>query len=324
MTHVTHGQRHKELVMAIAITSLIAMAALYLPGLGLLVGVFIPIPVLFYRSKLGRSRGAMILIATTLIIASTMHWRSVPFTVFFFEMGLVGFILSEIFEMNLSVEKTVAATTGVIVATWGLMWALYELLSANSLWGLMSNYLTKNFELALAMYREMEVSEEKINILAQSMEGILYVVLRTMPAIVIASTLFVVWSNILLARPLLRSKQLFCPDFGALNEWKAPEQLVWLVIGSGVLLLVPRGGPRLLGLNVLIIMTTIYFFQGIAIVSFYFEKKRVPRMLRGILYCLIAIQQLLLLLVAAVGLFDMWADFRRIKKRSGELNESNT
>ncbi len=189
---------------------------------------------------------------------------------------------------------------------------------------LISNYLAKNLELALAVYKEMEVSEEKIAILAQSMEGILYVMLRIMPAIVIVSTLFVVWSNLLLARPLLRSRQLFCPDFGALNQWKAPEPLVWLVIGSGVLLLIPHGGLRLVGLNSLIIMMMIYFFQGVAIVSFYFGKKHVPRIFRGILYGLIAIQQLVLLLVVAVGFFDMWIDFRRMKKRSGELNESNT
>lgn len=315
MTDITHIQLHKEIVMAIVITTLISMAALYLPVLGLLVSVFIPLPILFYRSKLGRPRGALILIAVTLIVASMMGWRSITSTVFFFELGLVGLILSEVLEMNLSVEKTVAVTTGVVVGTGAVLLGLYGLFSTNSLWGLMSNYVNKNLELALAMSREMNVSEEKIGVLAQSIEGILYVMLRIMPAIVIVSTLFVVWSNLLLARPVLRGRQLFCPDFGTLNEWKAPEPLVWPVIVSSVLLLIPHGGFKLLGVNGLIIMMMIYFFQGIAIVSFYFEKKQFPRILRGVLYGLIAIQQFVLLLVIAIGFFDMWIDFRRIKKR---------
>jgi uncharacterized protein YybS (DUF2232 family) len=58
----------------------------------------------------------------------------------------------------------------------------------------------------------------------------------------------------------------------------------------------------------------IYFFQGIAIVSFYVEKKQFPRLLRVMLYGLIAMQQLLLLLVIAVGFFDTWIDFRRERK----------
>jgi uncharacterized protein YybS (DUF2232 family) len=324
VSQITHREPQKEFITAIAITTLIAMAGLYLPVLGFVVSVFVPLPVLFYRAKLGRSQGALILIAVTLIVASVMGRWSITSTAFFFELGLVGFILSEVFSMNLSVEKTVAVTTGVVIATGGVMLGLYGLLSTKSLWGLMSDYLQGNLQLALAIYKEMEVSEERIAVLSQSMEGILYVMLRITPAIAIVATLFVIWSNLLLARPLLRSRDLFCPDFGTLNEWKAPEPLVWLVILSGVLILMPNQGLRLLGINGLIIMMMIYFFQGIAIVSFYFEKKQFPKLLRGILYGLIALQQLVLLLVIAAGLLDMWIDFRRMKKGAENQDESHT
>ncbi len=324
MSQTTHRDPQKEFITAIAITTLIVMAGLYLPVLGFVVSVFVPLPVLFYRAKLGRSQGALILIAVTFIVASVMGRWSITSTAFFFELGLVGFILSEVFSMNLSVEKTVAVTTGVVIATGGVMLGLYGLLSTKSLWGLMSDYLQGNLQLALAIYKEMEVSEERIAILSQSMEGILYVMLRITPAIAIVATLFVVWSNLLLARPLLRSRDLFCPDFGTLNEWKAPEPLVWLVILSGVLILMPNQGLRLLGINGLIIMMMIYFFQGIAIVSFYFEKKQFPKLLRGVLYGLIALQQLVLLLVIAAGFLDMWIDFRRMKKGAENQDESHT
>jgi uncharacterized protein YybS (DUF2232 family) len=57
---------------------------------------------------------------------------------------------------------------------------------------------------------------------------------------------------------------------------------------------------------------TIYFFQGIAIISFYFEKKRFPRLLRIVLYSLIALQQVVLLVVVGLGFFDMWLNFRKL------------
>ena len=104
------------------------------------------------------------------------------------------------------------------------------------------------------------------------------------------------------------------PDFGRLNQWKAPEHLVWAVIASGILLLVGDSGLSIIGINGLIILMMIYFFQGIAIVSFYLEKKQLPRFLRILLYGLIAMQQLLLLLVIAVGFFDTWIDFRHERK----------
>lgn len=324
MSQITHREPQREFVTATAITTLMVLAGLYLPVLGFLVSVFVPLPVLFYRAKLGRSQGALILVAVTVIVVSMMGRRSITSAVFFFELGFAGLILSEVLAMNLSVEKTVAVTTGVVIATGSVMLAFYGLLSTNSLWGLVSDYLHRNLELALAIYKEMEVSEERIAILAQSMEGILYVMLRIMPAIAIVSTLFVVWSNLLLARPLLRSRDLFCPDFGTLNEWKAPEPLVWMVILSGVVILMPNKGLKLVGINGLLILMMIYFFQGIAIVSFYFEKKQFPRLLRGILYGLIALQQLVLLLVVAAGFLDMWIDFRRMKKGVENQDESHT
>jgi uncharacterized protein YybS (DUF2232 family) len=314
LTHITHSQTHIDVIVGIAITALISMAALHLSVLGPLAGLFIPLPILFYRFKLGRSLGLLILTAVTLIVTFIVGWNSIGTVAFLFELGLVGLILPEVFEMNMSVEKTVGITTGAVLATGAVMLVLYSLLSTTSPWAVVSDYMEKSAKLALAMYREMDASEEKIGVLARSLDGIVYLVLRIMPAIVIITTLFVVWSNLLLARFLLRSKQLFCPDFGRLNQWKAPEPLIWVAIASGGLLLFGHPGIKMLGINGLIVIMTIYFFQGIAIVSFYFEKKQFPKILRAFLYGLIAVQQLLLLVVITVGFFDMWIDFRRTRK----------
>jgi uncharacterized protein YybS (DUF2232 family) len=314
LTHIAHGQTRKDVIVTIAVTTLISMAALHLTVLGPFVGLFVPLPILFYRSKLGRSSGLLILIAVSLIVTSFVGLNSLGTAAFLFELGLVGLILPEVFEMNLSVEKTVGFTAGGVLTMGALILALYTLVSTTSPWALASDYVEKSVKLALAMYREMDVSEEKIDMLSQSLDGILYVMLRIIPAIMIVATLFVVWSNLLLARLVLRSKELFCPDFGRLNQWKAPEHLVWVAIASGVLLLFGHPGIKMLGINGLIVMMMIYFFQGIAVVSFYFEKKQFPKILRILLYSLIAIQQPLLLVVVALGFFDIWIDLRRTRK----------
>lgn len=317
-------KRHKDFLTATGITALLALAGLYLPVIGLFISVFVPLPVLFYRSRLGRSQGALILVCVTVIVAFAMQWRSLTPAVFFFELGLIGFVLSEMFELNLSLEKTVGLTTGLVLLVGLALVAIYEMFSAGTLWDRLTQYLSRNLELALDMYRQMDIPADQINALSQSMEGILYVMVRIMPAIVVVSVLLVVWGNLLLARPLLRSKKLFYPAFGALNEWQAPERLVWVAIFSGFLLLIPHNSLKFLGVNMLIIMMMVYFFQGIAIVSFYFEKKQFPRLLRGILYGLIVLQQFVLLLVIALGFFDLWVDFRRMKKGVSDDNESNS
>jgi len=130
---------------------------------------------------------------------------------------------------------------------------------------------------------------------------------------VTASFLMITWSNLLMARSLLKRRGLFFPAFGALNLWKAPDYLVWVLIGCGGFLMLPGGTLKVIGINGLLVLLMVYFFQGIAIVSFFFEKKQFPRLLRIFFYSLIAIQQIVLLVVIGLGLFDMWLNFRKIK-----------
>jgi uncharacterized protein YybS (DUF2232 family) len=50
------------------------------------------------------------------------------------------------------------------------------------------------------------------------------------------------------------------------------------------------------------------------VVGYFFKIKRIPFFFKILFYVLILIQQYLLLVVAALGLFDLWADFRKLIK----------
>jgi uncharacterized protein YybS (DUF2232 family) len=93
---------------------------------------------------------------------------------------------------------------------------------------------------------------------------------------------------------------------------------MWGVIACGLTILLPDKTFKVIGLNGLIVLMTIYFFQGIAIVSFYFEKKGVPRMFKIFIYSLIAIQQIILMAVIGLGFFDVWFDFRKLELKESE------
>jgi uncharacterized protein YybS (DUF2232 family) len=166
----------------------------------------------------------------------------------------------------------------------------------------------------MVLYQSMGMSEENIHLIDRFLADIQPLIVQIIPAMVTASTLFVAWTNILIARPVLKRRSLSYPDFGPLNMWKAPEYLVWGVIGCGLALFLPEPTINIIGQNGLLILMTVYFFQGIAIVSFYFEKKRLPRFIRFFLYTLIAVQHLILLAVIGLGFFDMWVNFRRLGK----------
>ena len=317
MSQTVQGNISKDIISGVAIIGLIFTASTYLPIIGFFFSLFIPLPILFYRSKLGRTTGIIVYILS--IIIMIVMTGSISLDIFFFaELLLLGFVLSELFEMRLSIEKTISYACASVLITGIVILFFYSNLSNTGIYTLASEYISRNLELTMAMYESLGVPEESIHIISNSMEKIHYVLIRIIPAMLISLTLFVSWTSLLIAKPLLKAKNIFFPDFDSLKLWKAPEFMVWLFIGCGVMLILPENSFKILGLNGLIILLTIYFFQGIAIVSFYFEKKNVPRIFRIFLYSVLALQQLVLLSVIGLGFFDMWINFRKlgIKKES--------
>jgi uncharacterized protein YybS (DUF2232 family) len=307
----------KDIAIGVMATLVIFSAAVFMPVVGFVFSLFIPLPVLFYRAKLGRRHGLIV----PLVAISVMSLVFGGFTmdiVFFSGLMLLGFVLSEMFEKELSVEMTVLAACSIVLGT-GLIGILfYSLVIGKGLHALVSAYVATNLELSLAMYEGIGIPQETIDAISRSLDQIQYVLVRIMPSLAAASTLFVAWTNLIAARPIMLRRGLFIPDFGRLNHWRAPEPLVWGVIGCGLIMLFPATGIRLIGVNGLLVLLTIYFIQGISIVSFYFEKKRLPRTIRVILYTMIAFQQLLLLIIICIGLFDMWINFRKIDTNKHE------
>ncbi len=306
----------KDIVTGVSVTSLIFLISVFIPIIGFVAALFIPLPILFYRLRLGRINGLVIPIISSLVMVVFIGGISLDI-LFFAGLLLIGFILGELFELNLSIEKTTLYASGSVVLSGLIGLIISSMLTGEGVFGIVSNYVAKNLELTLVLYQSMGMSQENVQLISQSLDKIQHVLVTIIPALVSTSTLFVTWISILLAKPVLISRSLYYPDFGPLKLWKAPDYLVWVVIGCGLALFLPIPVIKVIGLNGLLILMTVYFFQGIAIVSYYFNKKRFPKILRVFLYTLMALQQLILLAVIGLGFFDLWINFRRLGKQAG-------
>lgn len=311
MPFIGNADRLKDIAIGIGITSLLFVVTLQSPILGFFCTVGIPLPTIYYRAKLGRKAGLLVPVVALLTLIPKFGGISIDL-LYFFELVLIGYVLCEMFGQNMAIEKTVVLTCAVALSAGLVVLFLHSATTATGIDTLVSLYVRKNLEATVALYEGMGVPTDTIQLIRDSLDGIQYVLVRIVPALSVASVLFLTWTSLLLARPLLKRGNLFYPEFGQLNLWKSPEPLVWGAIGCGLMLVIPEPAVKLLGINGLLILMTIYFFQGIAIISYYFEKKRFPRVLRLFLYSLIALQQIVLLIVVALGFFDMWLNFRKL------------
>jgi uncharacterized protein YybS (DUF2232 family) len=154
-----------------------------------------------------------------------------------------------------------------------------------------------------------EFSAEQLRDLRQFIRELEQWLLQVYPAIIILGmavfVLIQVW-----ALSLLSGRHFSLPG-DAYVDWKTPELLIWVLIGSGLLVITTDGLIKQFGLNLLLILLLAYFIQGLAIVTNLFERRRVPMFLRIPGYMMILFLNPLPIIVAGVGVFDLWIDFRK-------------
>jgi uncharacterized protein YybS (DUF2232 family) len=103
-------------------------------------------------------------------------------------------------------------------------------------------------------------------------------------------------------------------DASFFKRWKAPEYLVWPTIVSGFFLVMNVGTVSDIALNVFKALMAVYVFQGLSIISYFFDLWKVRGLFRFIGY-LVSLM-LMMALVLSLGFFDLWFDFRNKFRQS--------
>lgn len=306
-----------DLLRGIIVVGLLFYAATHIPIFGFFISLLIPVLILFYRMKLGRRIGGIIPAVSGAVMAVTLGWASFEL-LYFIELMVLGFALGELFERQLSVERTLLLASAAVIGSGAACLVVYAAAAGISPTAMATEYVDRNLQMTMALYESIGMADEVMQAVSESLDAIRFFLVRILPALAVSSVLFTAWTTLLLLRPAARRYGLACPDFGRLNLWRPPEVLVWGAIGSGILLLLPGKELRMMGVNGLIILMTVYFLGGIAIISFFLEKKRLPLFFRICVYMFIALQQIAFFLVIGIGFFDIWFNFRKLDTQKEE------
>lgn len=311
----------KDILTGTGILIFFGAATLYFPVFGFVFFLLMPLPVAFYRVKFGRNASGIMTVAALSVIWFIGRNSAMDFWLMLCMSGL-GFSLGEVLERDLSIEETIAYPCAAVLAGAIAVLFLAGGIADTAPWEMVSGYVEKSVEMTAAAYEEMDVRDARIRLLIDSPERVHYVLMRILPAMTVSALIFCAWVNLLLARIVFPALHAGRTGFSQLNRWKTPDRLVWAAIGCALLVLAAKGPVSFIGINGLIILMMIYLFQGLAVISFYFETRRVPMFLRIIIYTLLVIQQVLALVVAGLGFFDTWADFRRLGTESSGNDKS--
>jgi uncharacterized protein YybS (DUF2232 family) len=304
-----------QVLMLAALTVTLCAAARYMPVIGILVSLLAPTPILLATLRYGIRMGLLALALSTLSLA--LLFGNFQSTIFLAEYGVMALVMAEAIRRQWSVEKTILASTALPSMASGAVIALL-MSSVDLSLGAMKQHFEEDLGQALQQFlREGGGPGEEA--LRTHIHEAFRSVVQLLPALLVLSTAVGALLNYGVVRILWR--RLGNPPLLAtmkLAQWKAPEGCVWVLIASGIGSFVPFPGMQIVALNVLFLVSLVYLVQGLGVLVFYVNRASVPPILRSLAYILLVIQPLLLLGVAAFGLFDLWFDFRRIGNKQEE------
>ena len=306
-----------KFLLATASTVLLFIGGVTVPPFGVALFPFVPQPVLSFGIKYGVMGGmGVVVLALAILFLGGGGELAFVYSVFALLIGLMFLLLGRIRVIEALVLGIAAVVFSAFTAA---LFYLYG--SWRAIFHDMRENLNKSLISAVEMHEKMGFPQESIAVLRERTPQIAEAILELLPAAVFVSLgLVVLFNLVLLCRrfPETRAKWV---ALASLTEWKAPDFLVWGLIVSGFAIFIPGFESfKTLAANLLLVFGACYFFQGLAIIAFYFNKNHVPRFVRGVVYLFIVFQQIFTLFVVGLGLFDLWVDFRRLRKQ--DLNPS--
>jgi len=130
------------------------------------------------------------------------------------------------------------------------------------------------------------------------------------PALLFMNAFSIVCLNLLVPVHLAERLGLDRSHVPPLEELTIPFGWVWGLILSGMLYLLKIPYLQWVGLNIALIFLLAYLIQGYGILTFFIQRTRLPKIIKGIIYFSFLLQPSLMLLLCGIGLFETWFHFR--------------
>ena len=217
-----------------------------------------------------------------------------------------------------SFERTAVAG----IACWTLAILAVSLLAFGDLGAAVESardQLSRSLDLALSTSNSLASSVDPIEMGEAERRALVAGLIEMLPALVILTGGFMVLANLMALRTLTG----VCSDVN-LRTWRTPENLIWALIACGFGMFVPNYALAVIARNAFVVLLALYFCQGLAIVSYYFDRYRLPRGLQVASYLVIALQHIVAAGVRALGVCELWVNCRRLGASSTSIPLDST
>ena len=291
------------------LSALFFFASVFVPLLGSFLGILAPIPLMVLCLRRGWTWGVLGALVAALFIGATL--KPVVSLYFLVQFAMLGLIASALIERNASFGKIVLISSLAVAGGFFLLIGIHAATAHQGFFDVLKKPLEANIQAVLNSYPGL-ITGQNAKETAKMFQKMISFLIVLVPALIIVGSwlillvdlYFIDRFHLLPGRPLLNTFDL--------NTWRAPEHLIWFVIIPGFAVFLLHGTLRTIGINILIVTLTAYFFQGLCIINDYFTRKNFPPFLKFLFYFLMFVLQIVAIMVVLMGLLDMWLNFRNL------------
>jgi len=278
--------------------------------------IFAPLPAFYYLLESGRIRG-LITVTLALLISGAISSFIGQSGAFIFTLLMLPSGITLALEARNKHDAPIRAGLYaflVLILGWAL-WAFVYGISQPGSSGLYGDIVVSLdqglVEVGKTLKENAQLAPEQALEIESTLTGLRGLLPKVMPGLLLITMLNTVFFNMITGQYLLRRKNAALAPWPEFATWRLPEPLVGMVILAGTCLLVPVQLINYFGLNLLLVSGTLYFFQGLTLLTSLLNRWSVPGALRFLIFLLVLVQAYGIVILAVAGLVDVWADFRK-------------
>ena len=306
--------------LLVAITVIMGLVTVYVPLIGMFVEFFCAVPLAVLTARQGAGKGLTALVVTLILLSILISpILAVRLALSF---GICGVILGWCVRKNFGAVKIFLSTLIVASSAQVFTLALLIVVMDVNLIDTQIEVARESFDESFAIYESMGIEQSRINEAKNQVEPVLQTLALLMPTLIMLTALInslAVWFTAHWIFPKLQMKIPTMPPFA---EWKFPSVFFYTAIigGLGMYWGFTRGWAEIYetSLNLLIISAIVGLVQGFSLLSAIFDRYKISKFIRRVLYVLFLLNMFFLQLVAITGLVDMLFDYRKRLFKGGD------
>ena len=257
---MTEQFQPQRALLPVAATLVALLAAMFYPPLGVLVGVLIPVPLVFIYVQLGRRPGVILLALVFGVMFTLMGPKQA--VLFFTEYAVLAGVMAETIRFRLPFDKCILFST-LFSATLSIILLFFIFTDREStLTEFFQQQIDGHFKQSMEALKGMGDKPEDLKAMQEFADRTSGVLAQSYPSFIIIGTFITAVINYYAARFLwgrIYGSGLFHP--ARFSEWAVPDQTVWVFIGSGALCFLADGTLGVAGITCFFWFWSSIFFK---------------------------------------------------------------